>query len=70
MVKSGQLEPGAHLPSEADLVSQHRVQRMGFWWWSNRHVKAVGCGANPPPAPETETLPTARVELLVFVPEG
>jgi len=27
MVKSGQLEPGAHLPSEADLVSQHKVSR-------------------------------------------
>jgi phospholipid/cholesterol/gamma-HCH transport system substrate-binding protein len=52
------------------LVSQHRVQRMGFWWWSNRNVKAVGCGANPSPMPETETLPPARVELLVFVPEG
>jgi GntR family transcriptional regulator len=27
LIKSGQLEPGGHLPSEADLVSQHRVSR-------------------------------------------
>ena len=52
------------------LKSQHRVQRTGFWWWSNRNVKAVGVGANPAPAPETETLPSARIELLVFIPEG
>ncbi|GEM_PF-240021 len=51
------------------LRSHHRVQRVGFWWWSNRNVKAVGVGANPAPAPETEALPAARIELLVFVPE-
>lgn len=51
------------------LRSQHRVQRMGFWWWSNRQVKAVGVGANPSPMPESEALPAARIELLVFVPE-
>jgi phospholipid/cholesterol/gamma-HCH transport system substrate-binding protein len=51
------------------LVSQHRVQRTGFWWWSNRNVKAVGVGANPSPTPEIEALPSARIEVLVFVPE-
>jgi ABC-type transporter Mla subunit MlaD len=52
------------------LRGQHRVHRVGFWWWSNRNVKAIGVGANPAPQPETETLPAARIELLVFVPEG
>jgi phospholipid/cholesterol/gamma-HCH transport system substrate-binding protein len=52
------------------LRSAHRVQRMGFWWWSNRRVRAVGGGTTPPPLPETESLPPARVEVLVFVPQG
>lgn len=51
------------------LKGNHRVQRTGFWWWSNRNVKAIGCGVNGTQAPETETLPAARIELLVFVPE-
>ncbi len=52
------------------LKSQHRVHRTGFWWWSSRNVKAVGIGASPTPTPETEALPAARIELLLFVPEG
>jgi phospholipid/cholesterol/gamma-HCH transport system substrate-binding protein len=52
------------------LKANHHVQRMGFWWWSNRPVRAIGCGVNPPPVPETEQLPPARVELLVFVPQN
>jgi outer membrane protein OmpA-like peptidoglycan-associated protein len=51
------------------LKGEHRVQRTGFWWWSNRNVKAIGCGVNGSPMPETESLPAARIELLVFVPE-
>jgi hypothetical protein len=51
------------------LRNQHRVQRTGFWWWSNRNVKALGLGANPSPMPESEALPSARIEVLVFVPE-
>jgi phospholipid/cholesterol/gamma-HCH transport system substrate-binding protein len=51
------------------LRDNHRVHRMGWWWWSNRPVKAVGCGNTPPPVPEAESLPPARVELLVFVPQ-
>jgi hypothetical protein len=42
---------------------------MGFWWWSNRTVKALGCGNAPTPVPETERLAPARIELIVFVPE-
>jgi phospholipid/cholesterol/gamma-HCH transport system substrate-binding protein len=52
------------------LRGQHRVQRTGWWWWSNRNVRPVGCGAAPSPVPEVEALPAARVELLVFVPPG
>lgn len=51
------------------LRGQHRVQRTGFWWWSNRNVKGVGLGNNPSPMPESEALPAARIEVLVFVPE-
>jgi hypothetical protein len=52
------------------LRGQHGVQRTGFWWWSNRPVRSIGCGADPSPVPETEPLPPARVELIVFVPTG
>jgi phospholipid/cholesterol/gamma-HCH transport system substrate-binding protein len=51
------------------LKAHHRVHRTGFWWWSNRPVRPVGCGTHPPPVPETERLPAARVEILVFIPE-
>ncbi len=51
------------------LKSNHKVHRMGFWWWSNRTVRALGCGSAPSPVPETESLPPSRIELLVFVPE-
>jgi phospholipid/cholesterol/gamma-HCH transport system substrate-binding protein len=52
------------------LKANHRVHRTGFWFWSNRSVRAIGVGNSPPPVPETENLPAARVELLVFVPQG
>ncbi|HWY88368.1 MAG TPA: MlaD family protein [Gemmataceae bacterium] len=52
------------------LKSNYRVHRTGFWFWSNRSVRCIGVGNNPPPVPETETLPAARIELLVFVPQG
>jgi phospholipid/cholesterol/gamma-HCH transport system substrate-binding protein len=51
------------------LKSNHRVHRTGFWFWSNRTVKCIGVGNNPPPVPESESLPPARIELLVFVPQ-
>jgi phospholipid/cholesterol/gamma-HCH transport system substrate-binding protein len=50
------------------LKGQHRVQRIGWWWWSTRALRAVGCGTNPAPVPETETLPAARLEVIVFIP--
>lgn len=52
------------------LKTNYRVHRTGFWFWSNRSVHALGVGNNPPPVPESEKLPAARIELLVFVPQG
>jgi phospholipid/cholesterol/gamma-HCH transport system substrate-binding protein len=50
------------------LTSQHGVHRMGWFSWS-RKVTPLGCGLNPPPLPEKEPLPPARIEVLVFVPQ-
>jgi phospholipid/cholesterol/gamma-HCH transport system substrate-binding protein len=52
------------------LTSQHDVHKTGFWWWSRRSVRPVGCGVNQVPVPEKEKLPPARIEVLIFVPEG
>jgi phospholipid/cholesterol/gamma-HCH transport system substrate-binding protein len=52
------------------LRSQHQVHRTGWWWWSTRPIRAIGCGNQPTPMPETEKLPAARVEVIVFVPQG
>ena len=52
------------------LRSQHQVHRTGWWWWSTRPIRALGCGNQPTPAPETERLPAARIEVIVFVPAG
>jgi phospholipid/cholesterol/gamma-HCH transport system substrate-binding protein len=59
-----------HLQSEAVceyLKSQYSVQKMG--WFSSRKVTPLGMGVLPPPVPEAEPLPPARVEILVFVPQ-
>jgi phospholipid/cholesterol/gamma-HCH transport system substrate-binding protein len=50
------------------LRNQHQVHRTGWWWWSTRPTRAIGCGTTPTPVPETETLPAARIELIVFAP--
>jgi phospholipid/cholesterol/gamma-HCH transport system substrate-binding protein len=52
------------------LKNNFRIHRTGFWFWSNRSVRSIGVGNNPPPVPESESLPAARIELLVFVPQG
>lgn len=49
------------------LKRQHSIQKMG--WFSSRKVTALGQGVNPPPAPERDPLPPARIEVLVFVPQ-
>jgi phospholipid/cholesterol/gamma-HCH transport system substrate-binding protein len=50
------------------LKKQHSVQKMG--WFSSRKVTPLAQGVNPPPTPERDPLPPARVEVLVFVPQG
>src|SRR5262249_28338790 len=50
------------------LKDPHPVPKMG--WFTSRKVVSLGMGANPPPAPEKEQLPGARVEIVVFVPQG
>jgi phospholipid/cholesterol/gamma-HCH transport system substrate-binding protein len=50
------------------LKTKHKIHKMGYWWWSNRRVTALGCGTAPAPVPETEKLPPSRIELIVFVP--
>lgn len=50
------------------LKRQHSIQKMG--WFSSRKVVALGQGVNSPPAPERDPLPPARIEVLVFVPQG
>jgi len=52
----------------AYLKDQHAVQKMG--WFSSRKVTSLGMGAYPPPAPEKDQLPAARVEVVVFVPQA
>ena len=46
------------------------AHRTGYWWWSTRPLKAIGCGNHPPAQPETEELPAARVEVVLFLPPG
>jgi phospholipid/cholesterol/gamma-HCH transport system substrate-binding protein len=50
------------------LKRQHAIQKMG--WFSSRKVTPLGQGVKTPPAPERDPLPAARVEVLVFVPQG
>ncbi len=50
------------------LKRQHSIQKMG--WFSSRKVTPLGQGVHRPPAPERDPLPAARVEVLVFVPQG
>jgi len=52
------------------LKNNYRVHRTGFWYWSNRSVRSIGVGTYQPPVPESENLPPARIELLIFVPQG
>ncbi len=53
-------------------LRDHKVHKTGWWWWSTRPVKAVGCGtmASPIPADARRKLPAPRVEIVVFEPQG
>jgi phospholipid/cholesterol/gamma-HCH transport system substrate-binding protein len=54
------------------LTSNYKVQKTGWWFWSKRPVKPVGCGtmASPIPGDAKRKVPPARVELLVFTPQS
>jgi phospholipid/cholesterol/gamma-HCH transport system substrate-binding protein len=50
------------------LKREHAVEKMGLF--SSRKVTALGQGVQQPPQGETESLPPARIEVIVFVPQG
>ena len=50
------------------LKAQHAVQKMG--WFSSRKVTGLGQGTSAPPEAPKEGTPAARIEVLVFVPQG
>jgi phospholipid/cholesterol/gamma-HCH transport system substrate-binding protein len=50
------------------LKDQHSIHKLG--WFSSRKVTALGLGTRPSPVPEKDNPPAARVEVLVFVPQG
>ncbi len=50
------------------LKDHHAAQKMG--WFSSRKVTALGMGTNSPPVAEKDRQPAARIEVVVFVPQG
>lgn len=50
------------------LRAYHHIHSVGRWPWSTRPTRAVGCGLYPPSQPENESLPAARIEVLLFTP--
>jgi phospholipid/cholesterol/gamma-HCH transport system substrate-binding protein len=53
-----------------EYLRSKNVHHTGWWWWSTRPIRAIGCGNVPTPVPETEKMPAARLEVLVFVPQN
>jgi outer membrane protein OmpA-like peptidoglycan-associated protein len=53
------------------LTSNFKVHKTGWWFWKKRAVKPVGCAtmASPIPGDAKKKMPSARVEVLVFVPQ-
>jgi len=49
------------------LRTSQKIHKLG--WVSSRKVTALGMGTQPPPQPEREELPPARIEVIVFVPQ-
>jgi phospholipid/cholesterol/gamma-HCH transport system substrate-binding protein len=49
------------------LKSNQKIHKLSMLRW--RDVKALGLGVDPPIVPETDALPAARVEVIVFVPQ-
>lgn len=58
------------LQSEAVVEQLRKNGAHKLGWFSSRKVTALGQGVTPPPEPEREPLPGARVEVVVFVPQG
>ncbi len=50
------------------LLGTHKINRVGWWWWSTRSVRSIGVGTNHPALPGEEKMPGSRIELLVFIP--
>lgn len=59
---------------QSEAVRDHLVKnaahRTGWWWWNRRGLRAIGCGNQPPAQPETEELPAARIEIVLFLSES
>jgi phospholipid/cholesterol/gamma-HCH transport system substrate-binding protein len=53
-----------------EQLVRYGANRIGYWWWNTRPVRAIGCGNQPPSQPETESLPASRVEVILFMPES
>jgi phospholipid/cholesterol/gamma-HCH transport system substrate-binding protein len=52
----------------AYLRDIHAVHKLG--WWSRRKISGLGLGRAQPPQPESETLPPARIEVVLYVPRS
>ncbi|MBI3822946.1 MAG: MCE family protein [Planctomycetes bacterium] len=65
-------DPVTHKQSEVavDYLRSKNAHSTGWWWWSTRPLRGIGCGNNPTPVPETEKMPPARIEIIVFVPQN
>jgi phospholipid/cholesterol/gamma-HCH transport system substrate-binding protein len=48
------------------LKTKQGVQKIG--WFSTRKVTPLGLGVEPPPMPESESLPPDRLEIQIFTP--
>lgn len=57
---------------QAEVVTEYLKDRHGghkLGWFKRRTVKPIGMGLRPPPVPNSQPMPSARVEVIVFVPE-
>lgn len=48
------------------LKTKQSIQKIG--WFSSRKVTPLGLGVEPPPMPESESLPPDRLEIQIFTP--
>jgi outer membrane protein OmpA-like peptidoglycan-associated protein len=57
------------LQSEAVSEYLRKIGAHRLGWFSSRKVTPLGQGFSPPPEPEREPVPAARIEIVVFVPQ-